>query len=89
MPWTRSNRKRNLPPDWEKRRAIVLKREPICYLCHKAPSTQVDHQEPNDNHDLENLRGVCTPCHRRKTLIENNGGSARSVRPSENHPGMA
>jgi 5-methylcytosine-specific restriction protein A len=69
-PWEGSTRSRELPPDWSRRRAGVLDRDPICTICREAISTEVDHIEPGNNHSYENLQGVCTRCHMRKTQQE-------------------
>jgi 5-methylcytosine-specific restriction endonuclease McrA len=64
-PWPgRPPRSERYPPDWAKRRAVVLERDPICRLCGRAASVEVDHIEGlAGGHGLENLRGVCGPCH--------------------------
>lgn len=72
--WAGSTRRQRLPPDWERRRRAVLARDPICQdgrACHGlALSREVDHIERGDNHDLENLQGICVDCHRAKTQAE-------------------
>ncbi|MGH3760266.1 HNH endonuclease [Actinophytocola sp.] len=91
-PWARSTRRTRLPPDWPRIRARVLRRDPICRLCGTAPSTEVDHIRPGDDHSDTNLRGVCTPCHRTKSAHE--GGTAAAARrsrrrpPEPDHPGL-
>jgi 5-methylcytosine-specific restriction protein A len=63
---------------WPKLRKLVLARDPICTICRRAASTQVDHRRPkaNGGDDSEmNLRGVCTGCHRTKSSRE--GRAAR------------
>jgi 5-methylcytosine-specific restriction enzyme A len=56
---------------WKIMRRMVLSEEPVCRICHQAPSTQVDHIEPVARGgawlERSNLQGVCGPCHRRKT----------------------
>jgi 5-methylcytosine-specific restriction enzyme A len=61
---------------WERLRLLVLHRDPICMdpfktACHN-PSTVADHIR--DHHgdsylfwDINNLQGLCEPCHNRKT----------------------
>ena len=49
---------------WRRLREQVLREEPVCYLCHRRPSTQVDHLwplslYPDLAHVRSNLRGVC------------------------------
>jgi 5-methylcytosine-specific restriction enzyme A len=65
-------------------RAKVLKRNPICVLCHAAPSTDADHH-PVDRRTLElrgedpddpkHGRGLCKSCHSSETAIHQPGGS--------------
>lgn len=83
-----------LPPDWSKIRIKVLRRDPICRLqivCFGAPSTEVDHINPN-NHSLNNLRGVCAACHARRTGQQGaraaNAKRLSRKRPPEPHPGI-
>ena len=68
--WAGSTRRSRLPPDWERRRRAVLARDELCNVCRNAISTEVDHIEAGDNHDLDNLQGICAPCHQRKTQAE-------------------
>ncbi len=75
-PWAGSTRRRRLPPGWDRIRATVLHRHPTCQVCGVAPSTEVDHVEPGDDHGLANLQGICTPCHRAKSARE--GQAARA-----------
>jgi 5-methylcytosine-specific restriction protein A len=62
---------------WEIARRAVLARDPICRVCDKALSTEVDHVTPltegGDPYRLEGLQGICSPCHWRKTGAENAG----------------
>lgn len=76
-PWANSNRKQELPKDWQTRRMIVLKRDNyICYLCGQYGADRVDHIEAGNNHDLKNLAAVhdSVPphCHRYKSSKEGN-----------------
>ena len=55
-------------PEYLKNRGGILREQPVCTVCNKAPSTQVDHITPIDaggGHDPSNLRGVCAPCNNR------------------------
>ena len=104
MAWSTHPRRRDLPPDWPARRRAVLHRDPICTLrlrCAGAPSTEVDHTIPRSlggTHDLTNLAGACSPCHKAKTAAEaaaarkRSGSMARTQptnrRPNETHPGL-
>ena len=52
-------------PEYLKNRGHILREQPICTVCNKAPSTQVDHITPIDaggGHDPSNLRGICAKC---------------------------
>lgn len=59
---------------WLNTRRKVLARDPICKVCDDALSEQVDHVVPlsqgGDPYSLENLRGICVPCHARKSARE-------------------
>lgn len=68
--WAGSNRRRQLPPDWERRRRAVLARDPICKVCDNALSTEVDHVDDPHDHRHEKLQGICGPCHTDKTQCE-------------------
>lgn len=53
-----------------KMRMVVLIEEPVCMICGRKPSTQVDHINPvskggTDRRD--NLQGLCDECHDEKT----------------------
>lgn len=91
-PWHGSDRAARLPPDWARRRARILRRDPVCQVCQLAPSTQVDHVLPGDDHSEANLRGICGPCHATKSGRE--GGRAAAARrpparrPPDPHPGL-
>jgi 5-methylcytosine-specific restriction protein A len=57
---------------WQTLRALVLAEQPVCVLCHVAPSTEVDHIAPHRGHyalffNRHNLQGLCATCHGRKT----------------------
>jgi 5-methylcytosine-specific restriction protein A len=60
---------------WAMRRRQVLARDPICKVCDKALSTEVDHIVPltdgGDPYRLDGLQGICTDCHQAKTAAEN------------------
>lgn len=92
--WHTSTRKSRLPRDWEKRRKQVLQLQPICMICGVRESTVVDHIVPmTDRHEIEDLQGVCDPCHRQKTAQEAAAFRAAQprptrARPDERHPGL-
>jgi 5-methylcytosine-specific restriction protein A len=82
VPWSRTSRHdRGYGHQWNKLRQQVLKRDKhLCQPCLRAsalsPATQVDHIIPKakgGTDDLENLEGICSPCHKRKTTLENGG----------------
>lgn len=69
-PWAGSTRRQQLPRGWGRLRRLVLRRDPVCRICGVAPSTEVDHIRRGNDHSLDNLRGVCGPCHKEKTQRE-------------------
>lgn len=62
---------------WERMRLVILRRDPICTVCHEAPATEVDHvvSLASGGHPTaqSNLRGLCTACNRRLGLEERRG----------------
>jgi 5-methylcytosine-specific restriction endonuclease McrA len=55
---------------WMSMRHVVLVEEPVCKICGRRPSTQVDHINPlcKGGTDIRvNLQGVCDYCHDEKT----------------------
>jgi 5-methylcytosine-specific restriction endonuclease McrA len=74
---------------WTALRTIVLAREPICRICQRAASTVADHIVPHKGNwalfcDLDNLEGICGPCHSKKTATEDGGfGNRPASNPSE------
>ncbi|KAA0893071.1 HNH endonuclease [Pusillimonas sp. ANT_WB101] len=60
---------------WHRLRDVVLSRDPMCVHCLArgihTPARDVDHidNEPSNN-DLDNLQGLCGPCHSRKTAAD-------------------
>lgn len=55
--WKGSDRRRRLPSDWQERRAEAKRRNPqrICHWCGLPGGTDLDHKEPGDRHDQDNL----------------------------------
>jgi 5-methylcytosine-specific restriction protein A len=95
MPW--NNDRTRYPADWANRRREVIARasgqceEPGCI----SAGTEVDHIKNIANggtHDLNNLRLLCSPCHKQKTVLEAAAGrsrhAAQGYHPREKHPGM-
>ena len=59
-------------------RYVVLARDPVCRICQRRPSTVADHIKPHKGNwvlfcSLENLWGICGPCHDAKTAREDGG----------------
>lgn len=57
---------------------VVLARDPICMMCHRAASVIADHIKPHKGVwalfcDLANLQGLCKACHDKKTAREDGG----------------
>ena len=89
--WADSNRRRELPANWAKIRARVLKRDGgLCVKCG-ASANQVDHIGRSDNHRTENLQSLCFRCHQKKTAAKSvairKARAAARFRPEEPHPG--
>lgn len=96
MPWDTSDRKAELPPDWQARRIRVLRRDG--YKCQArdsrgvkcgAPANQCDHIVHGNNHDEDNLQALCRWHHARKSSAEGNAARrprASRNRQSEKHP---
>jgi 5-methylcytosine-specific restriction endonuclease McrA len=62
---------------WMAIRERVLLTEPICYICKEkgliTPAKEVDHIKPlflGGTDDMENLAGICIPCHKSKSIKE-------------------
>lgn len=92
--WIGSTRAARLPANWDSViRPRILARDPICTICGRRRSAEVDHLRAGDDHSDANLRGVCAPCHLRKSGREGGLASAaakkaRRQRPQEKHPGL-
>jgi len=68
-----SSHERGYGATWRKLRLLILHREPICRLCGKKPSIDVDHILPKKRggKDVEeNLQALCHSCHSKKTQAE-------------------
>jgi 5-methylcytosine-specific restriction protein A len=64
-------------------REAVLAKNPICVLCHRAPSTEADHHphsrkqlitQGKDPSDPRYGRGLCHKCHSQATAQHHPGG---------------
>lgn len=102
MAWKGSKRKDELRgvlnsrgEKWEELRKRILERD--AYECQnlrggrlcRSFASDVDHIIPGMNHDDDNLRAMCTICHRRKTSAEGRAGKMKtSKRPEQKHPGF-
>jgi len=100
--WQGSDRRDRLPPDWDRIRKRVLRRDG--YRCtHRdqygdrcaTPATDVDHIRPGDDHSDENLRSLCAWHHRKKSSSEGAAARARvqwrnkkRFSRDEGHPGL-
>lgn len=85
--WANSNRRQQLPPNWQTLRARILRRDPTCQNCGLNASVDVDHITPGNNHHPDNLQGLCRHCHRAKTIQERDANRPQRARPEEPHPG--
>lgn len=91
MPWETSARRSELPRDWATIRRRILARDPICRLALEVctgRSNEVDHVGDKHDHSDHNLRGVCTPCHKRRTQEQAQAAKPRQRRATESHPGL-
>lgn len=95
--WADRPHGRTLPPDWGRTRRRILRRDPHCTLQDRGctqVSTEVDHIGDPDEHHDSNLRGVCHPCHTKRTARQAAAGRAEARarrprnRPTEPHPGL-
>jgi 5-methylcytosine-specific restriction protein A len=81
--WQGSTRRATLPHDWPAIVRRILRRDPSCQLAYPdswhtahgpttcaGRSTEVDHIGNPGDHTPGNLRGVCSPCHRRRTQAQ-------------------
>lgn len=71
---------------WNRVRMKVLMRDPVCTVCGKRPSKEVDHRFPegglrerwekngyltsDDRYNPDNLEGLCHRCHAERTEID-------------------
>lgn len=66
---------------WKRVREVVLTEEPICMICQRNPSTDVDHKDGDyTNTARDNLQGLCHGCHSTKTAKEQGSFGAGSQR---------
>jgi|SRR5579864_2032219 len=75
---------------WRNRvQPAVIRRDPVCTICHHNPSEVADHIRDHRGDvqlffDFSNLHGVCKECHDKKTGTEHGSGRsmAAPVRPT-------
>lgn len=79
----------------------ILQRDTTCVLCQTQPATEADHRIPHylclalgiEADTLDNGQGLCSTCHRVKTLEEIRQARHYTNRPArdrdkEKHPGF-
>ena len=96
MAWIPGRHDRHLPPNWSTVRQQVLRRDGFeCSFCSNR-ATDVDHIGSRNNHRLDNLRALCSECHRKRTSKQGSqswhaamrASKAKLRRPTEPHPGL-
>lgn len=76
---TGSSTSRGYGAGWRRLRKRILARDPFCLCCGRNVSEHVDHivsKAAGGTDDAANLRGICEPCHKRKTAKD---GHARKA----------
>lgn len=61
---------------WQKRRKDFIAAHPICEMCGRRPTKEVDHIKPRSQGGSDgdgNLQGLCGWCHKSKTARERRG----------------
>ena len=69
---------------WRRKRAWILQRDPLCRICERRASSEVDHIIPlglGGGHESENLQGLCRTCHREKSAAEYALDTRNAVNP--------
>lgn len=90
MAW-QGRRRGELPNGWNRIRTRILNRDPTCMLrfdCCTLTSTEVDHIGAGSDHRDHMLRGVCPPCHKRRTQDQASVARTQWKRKPEAHPGL-
>lgn len=99
--WQSSNRRNELPPDWQAIRKRILRRDDnACQWVIEGhgpclrPANEVDHRQRGSDHSDANLRALCSWHHQRKSSSEGAAVTAaqrrvikRKFRRDERHPG--
>lgn len=94
--WIGSQRKSELPADWQSRirPAIIARDSSRCRWIESgrrcaAQGTDVDHVGDKDDHSLSNLRLLCSFHHKKRTSAQGHAAKkARAERNVERHPGL-
>ena len=61
---------------WQKLRAKIIDRDPVCLVCQMEWSVEVDHIRPKAHggtDDEDNLQGICHHCHAKKSARDRRG----------------
>lgn len=71
---------------WHDLRAAILRRDIICVVCWRRPSSVADHISDHRGnlilfYSFSNLRGVCKPCHDEKTGTTHGSGGRTPGKP--------
>lgn len=98
MAWERSDRRAELPPDWNQRRLARFELDDwTCVDCAWEDPTgrtlECDHIGDRHDHRIEQLRTRCgkrapNNCHGRKSGRQGGLAGARRARPKPRHPGL-
>lgn len=73
FPRARERYERTRGHKWLRLRHVVLVEEPVCMICGRKPSVEVDHILPVSKggaDDRDNLQGTCKECHEDKTRVD-------------------
>lgn len=86
-----ANKDRNTAA-WKRLRAQVVRDEPVCHWCRKAPSTEADHlielHRGGDN-SRDNLVGSCKPCNAKRGARYGNQVRAQKAQARQKAAGQA
>ena len=91
MTW-QGKRRADLPRNWSSSIVPrVLERDRQCQLglpgCTRI-ATEVDHKGASTDHRLSMLRGVCHPCHAKRTAQQAADAKPKTQRDKPPHPGL-
>lgn len=99
MAWDTSNRRHQLPPNWQDlRRQVKARAQGICeYIDNEVrcttPGTECHHTGHNEDHSINKLQWICTEHHKRETWKQARQSQTERYitarkRPPETHPGL-